>query len=715
MQARTWVAAGILAGTILAGTMLAGTAATADAPRRVISLDGMWGVAEGTMNEQPSHFDHTVPVPGLVDMAEPAFADVGLKSERREAFWYRRTFRVDGPVPAVAVLKIHQAMYGKRVFLNGTLLGDHPPYFTPGYFDARAALQSGENEILVRLGAYRDAVPKPNPDGHDWEKGHYIPGIFDSVELILSDVPHIVRIQAVPDIKTQTVTVHAWIRDVGPPVAATVRFTVREAAGGRIVGEGQCVIAAEAPGPERTGQATIAVRDCRLWSPEDPFLYEIETRTAGDAMMTRFGMRTFRLDRLTGRAILNGRPYFMRGSNICLFRFLEDELRGDKPWREDWVRRLHERFRDVMRWNSLRYCIGFPPKMWYRIADEVGILIQDEFPIWNMDPDPGDFDADELVRQYTEWVQERWNHPSVVIWSACNETPAPETDNAIRKVRTLDFSGRPWNNGWAPAVDPNDAYEAHPYHTAGSGFKLSVFENRSGVPEQRINPNKHKNPIILNEYGWLWLNRDGNPATISQPFYHHALGPHATPDQYRYLHARLLAAKTEFWRCRRACAAVMHFVSLSASKPAQPKYRKGEWKSIDTQRYGWTCDDWTDIENLTWDPMFLTYVRDAFAPVGLMLDAWAEEYPGGQAREFPVVVINDLYEPWEGIVRFRLLREGAPLEEKTQPCTVPALGDKTLAFTVDIPSETGSYQIEAALVRPGAESVRSLRDFVVRP
>ena len=35
-----------------------------------------------------------------------------------------------------------------------------------------------------------------------------------------------------------------------------------------------------------------------------------------------------------------------------------------------------------MNWNSLRYCIGFPPDFWYDIADEVGFLIQDEFPIW---------------------------------------------------------------------------------------------------------------------------------------------------------------------------------------------------------------------------------------------------------------------------------------------------------------------------------------------
>jgi len=71
-------------------------------------------------------------------------------------------------------------------------------------------------------------------------------------------------------------------------------------------------------------------------------------------------MREFRLDPATGRAMLHGKPCFLRGSNVCIYRFFEDPARGDKPWREEWVRRLHRQFR-VMNWNSLRYCIGFPP------------------------------------------------------------------------------------------------------------------------------------------------------------------------------------------------------------------------------------------------------------------------------------------------------------------------------------------------------------------
>ncbi len=82
-------------------------------------------------------------------------------AREREAFWYRRTFRVKGEVPAVAVLKLYKAAYGARVFLNGVLLGEHLPSFTPGYFDARPALRGNGavNELVVRVGATRDALP----------------------------------------------------------------------------------------------------------------------------------------------------------------------------------------------------------------------------------------------------------------------------------------------------------------------------------------------------------------------------------------------------------------------------------------------------------------------------------------------------------------------------------------------------------------------------
>jgi hypothetical protein len=131
----------------------------------VIDLDGTWQVAEGTMDSIPKQFEHTVPVPGLVDMAKPAFAEVGKKSDKRQAFWYRRTFTVKGSIPAVAILKIHKARYGMQVWLNRQLVGEHLPCFTPALLDVRQHVKGAgqENELVIRVGADRESRPTDVP------------------------------------------------------------------------------------------------------------------------------------------------------------------------------------------------------------------------------------------------------------------------------------------------------------------------------------------------------------------------------------------------------------------------------------------------------------------------------------------------------------------------------------------------------------------------
>ena len=274
--------------------------ARAENVRKILSLDGTWQLAESSLDAVPETFDHQVPVPGLVSMARPAFEEVGVKSARRAAFWYRRTFQFNGPVPAVALLKIHKAMFGAQVLLNGKSLGEHQPCFTPGYFDAKAALREGDNELIIRVGAFTDSLPKVVPTGWDNEKKKYIPGIYDTVELILSGTPSIARVQAVPDVQKQAVTIHAWLQRAGAPPAARIRFVVREAVSGRIAGNGECEIKQGVGESEPTGQVTISLSGCRLWSPEDPFLYEIEARSTGDSIKARFGMRSFKFDKSTG-------------------------------------------------------------------------------------------------------------------------------------------------------------------------------------------------------------------------------------------------------------------------------------------------------------------------------------------------------------------------------------------------------------------------------
>ncbi len=691
-------------------TMPALASLQALAPRESLSLDGVWQVEQGTMDAAPKSFSHQVAVPGLLDMAEPAFTDVGMSNALRQAFWYRRTFKLEGPVPAVARLKVNKAKYGTKVWLNGQLAGEHLPCFTPGYFDLKPFLKSdgAENELIIRVGANRENLPPDMPTGWDFEKYRFLPGIYDSVELILTGEAYLANVQTVPDVSLRRVRVLAELQATTTTVAGKLDVIVEEAASGRQVATGTITTTPITTGETRLLDLTLPIEDCQLWSPENPFLYMVKLRTEGDAAQVRFGMRSFAFDAASGRAMLNGRPYFLRGSNVTIYRFFEDAERKDRPWRAEWVRRLHRMFK-TMHWNALRYCIGFPPERWYDIADEEGMLIQDEFPIWLLGKAPENPQAAKIIPEYTEWMRERWNHPCVVIWDAQNESNTAETGKALEAVRSMDRSNRPWENGWAAPQSLIDCVEAHPYlfirdWSSNKPFRLSELAHLSGVPSLNGGQKQLPVPMVINEYAWLWLTRDGNPTSLTDKVYENLLGPNSTVEQRRKLYARYLAALTEFWRCHRECAGVLHFCGLGYSRPGDKPRPEG----------GATSDHFLDLEQLTFEPFFEQYVRDAFNPVGLMLDFWDETLPTNTEQMFNVYVINDLYQDWEGTVELSLTKDGKTLATQSQKAPVPALGRDVLRFVRTTPKAPGEYTLVAQLKDNTGAVVRSLRDVKIK-
>jgi beta-galactosidase len=678
--------------------------------RRTISLEGTWKIAEGSMTEAPELYDHTVPVPGLISMATPAFKEVGPKvSDRRsliqddtlrEAFWYYRTFNLDGPVPEVAIIKVAKAMFGTKVYLNGRDMGEHLPCFTPGYFDVKDALKTGINELRIRVGSCRNSIPPNIPDGFDFEKERYIPGIFDNVELILSGTPRIVTVQAAPEISDEQVRIQVRLKNKNKTDASRISFVVKETRSQKIAGKLTTNVNFSRNAEEKLVEVLFPIKSCRLWSPEDPFLYDLVVTTDGDEYETRFGMREFRYDTLSGQTILNGKPYFMRGTNITLYRFFEDTACKDLPWNNDWVRKLHQSFKQF-HWNGVRYCIGLAPEEWYRIADEEGILIQNEFPIWYGGRGwcvwPAELKADELEKEYTEWMQEQWNHPSVVIWDASNETVShdgrtEEIAEAVKKVRSLDMSNRPWDNSYSNVRSPGDVMELHPYHFYDPGFSLK------DIARADINPGGQSGKTnfmkIINEYGWLWLNRDGSPTTLTMDLYKNLLGENSTVNQRRHLYATYLAAETEFWRCHRQCAAVLHFTTLAYSR-----------------KDGQTSDHFRDVGNVLYDDEFMKYMPDAFSPVGLMLDEWGDEIETGISHDFKIMVINDLEPEWEGKVWVRIFDQDRIISERSADINIPSFGQDSVRISLMTPVSPGTYTVIAFLERDKDKPVRSYREI----
>lgn len=718
-------------------------AAAADAARRqTLSLDGVWAIADGTSPTNiPAVFPSTVPVPGLANLAQPPFPNVdwfisrenlanrirenlappewmalywtGKVEQARSWFWYRTTFRAPAP-RALAMLKINKAQFGTAVWLNGMKLGEHAGCFTAGYFDLTPAIRwNADNVLVVRIGAHPAVLPDTYPTGSDFEKNRWTPGIYDRVSVYFCDNPAIEHIQVAPRLAASEALIQTALRNRGAgPATGAVAHVIREWASGTIVATaappGLIILPA---GAATTVVHAVRIPNARRWSPEDPFLYAVETSSAGDTIDTRFGLREFRFDAATKRAYLNGEIRYLRGSNITLHRFFEDPLCRDLPWNEKWVRTLLGDLPRRMHWNYFRFCIGPVPDRWLDICDEVGLMIQNEFFVWTGAPtwykEQGysrAHDPDEIIRQYTEWMRDNWNHPSVVVWDANNETKDDIFNNRIiPAVRPLDLSNRPWENSYNRPAAPDDPVEDHPYLMIGYrhgrfDFKMTDLETMDGRPRRGQLPSD-TNPPIINEYGWLWLNRDGTPTRLTEQVYEHVLGTNVTPRQRLDMYAYLLAAKTEFWRAHRHYAGILHFVFLTCSYPGV-----------------YTADHFADVTRLELDPAFVDYVGEAFKPLGVYLNFFQPTLTAGAAREFTVMMINDEPASVSGVLTLSLAtRDGIELATARQPFDLPGLDADRRAIALTAPDIEAECILTAAAIS-GASATRSRRWVrLVRP
>jgi hypothetical protein len=104
-------------------------------------------------------------------------------------------------------------------------------------------------------------------------------------------------------------------------------------------------------------------------------------------------------------------------------------------------------------------------------------------------------------------------------------------------------------------------------------------------------------------------------------------------------------------------------------------------------------------------------VRDAFAPVGVMLDFWEEKAAAGSRQTVKVTLVNDLEQPWNGPVTLRVRRGKQVLAEMKQPCRLEPLGQAVVSFGLTLPREPGLCQLEAELRGADGKRVRSLREL----
>ncbi len=696
--------------------------------RNTVSLNGEWQIEEGDWDHIPEVFNGKCPVPGFVDQSVPAFKKVGessyqislsflkpsnlmalprLKDPNREAYWYKRTFVIENP-EKVTFLKVHRAAYASTVWINGTKVGENGRLYSPGLYNISSYVQTGENEVIIRVASDIRYGRMNNVPGDVLEKVRHIAGIYDDVELIITDKVRIEKVQIVPDLAKESVRVLAWVKNYGDhDVASKINFDVLDyndmnKSYGTVSTIEDVVLNSE---EQKIVDVVIPIDSCKLWSPESPNLYNLKVTTSGDANTTRFGMRSFHFDETTKIPMLNGKPYYMRGTNVPFFRFAENPDRGDKAWDEKWVRTVIHQFKS-MNWNQLRFHVGPAPSLWYKVADEEGFLVQDEYAVWTVMIFRLGLPLDTLVSEYVHWMEEQWNYPSLVIWDAQNESTQdvePRTGYALNMVRSLDLSNRPWDNGWGDAQQPLDTEEKHPYLFVNSmmdvfGIKpgpLFKMDSLNTVKPDFQNIGEKGNPVLLNEYAWLWVRKDGEPTKITKGGYDKYFTDWTKEQRFEF-YGRTSAALTEFYRSQRP-AGVMLFAGLNSNFPGCA-----------------TTDIFTDYESLKIEPFIKKYLPDAFSPLGICIYNWSDTIQAGSQINVPITLINDLEMDWHGNLELSIVSDKGNVWETTSTAEVASYGKGIFEYKIEYPSEKGWYELIATIRNSENNPIRSYRKFYIK-
>ncbi len=565
-------------------------------------------------------------------------------------------------------------MFGTDVWLNGELLGGDIACYTSQEYDARSALKMGENELVVRVGQ-RENLPSHSAVGKDQERTDWIPGIWGDVYVVQCGNPRVKLVQVIPHIASATAEVRLTLQNFSrAEVAFDLRCGVFEKGSGKQASRTQVsrmpeavtTISAET---ERTFVVHHKLADMKLWSPESPFLYEVENliRVKGktvDVLRTRFGMREFNIE---GRHFyLNGKKILLRGGNIAFHRFLSDADRGTLPWNLDWVKNLLIDIPKAHNFNFFRSHIGQMYNRWYDIADEHGMLMQNEWMFWTTTGT-----KEQITKEFTRWLQDNWNHPSIIMWDALNECADDVVqEEIVPEMKKLDPT-RPWESV--------DFVEEHPYiYSLGPVLNDRKFGFTRSLDEIE----RSTKPTMLNEFCWWWLDKDFNPALLTKEVVERWLGPNWTKEQLVAHQSFLVTELVELFR-RMRVDAIQPFVYLSNNAGPTANWFVG------------------DIKNLQPKPI-LAALKNAFAPFGVSIELWDRHFFPGEHRMIRVFVFNDEPVQNEGTIRCGIVNGKREwIFETRQHVSVEASGVAIVSLSKIMPSNAGEYRMRSELLRDG--------------
>ncbi|WP_432875561.1 glycoside hydrolase family 2 protein [Kribbella sp. CA-245084] len=423
-----------------------------DRSDRWLNLNGEWEFAR-----TPDTFDETIVVP--FPWEHP---DSGVVAHWLPTAWYRR--RIERPAEWAGertILHFGAVHHQATVWVNGALAVEHVGGYLPFEADITELLDGGAGELVVRVDAPTDkrfiphgkqrSMPRDDYDGCAFTPSS---GIWQSVWLEPRPASYISRLDLRPTAALD-----------GIEITLTGPSPVRIEIPGVVVRE-----YAEWP-----GAVTVPIAEPRLWSPDDPQLYDVVVTAGEDVVRGYTGLR--KVEWHGNNLTVNGVPTYVRG--VLDQGFWPSG--GHAAPTDEALRRDLELAR-AAGFNLVRKHIKLEDPRWLYWADRLGMLV------WAEPPSTGRFSA-PAVAAFEEaaagMVARDGNHPSIVIWGGYNEEWGLDWDvpgdvakqDAVRRVYRIIRDADPSrpivdNSGWAHVE--TDLVDWHYYDESAASWAAVV-------------------------------------------------------------------------------------------------------------------------------------------------------------------------------------------------------------------------------------------------
>jgi beta-glucuronidase len=401
--------------------------------------------------------------------------------------WYKKSFDYQRKPNTRVFVYFGAANYFADVYLNGEKLGQHEGGFTPFNFEITNRVKDAGNFLVVKVDNKRrlDAVPTLMTDW--WNYG----GLTREVKLIETPQTfvndYVVQLQ--PGSRNR---VTGWVKLSGDKLNQRITVRIPEAAAGKSFTT------------NAGGMATLDfTADLKLWSPDNPKLYDVFIEAESDQVREQIGFRS--IETRGTDILLNGRPIFLRG--VCIHE--EAPLRGGRAYsREDavtlltWAKELGANFVRLAHYPHNEFMV--------READRMGIMVWSEIPVyWTIQ-----WENPETLKnarnQLQEMITRDKNRTAVVIWSVANETPLSDArltflKDLIAHARHLDstrlLSAAMERHYLNPTTQMIDDPLGEFLDVLGCNEYVGWYD---GLPEKADGlewKSKYQKPLVMSEFG----------------------------------------------------------------------------------------------------------------------------------------------------------------------------------------------------------------------